>query len=608
VDAVDPSSWPEDFSALDEASLGARVMLHDVLDPILFIRLEADSYVAHLGARLRRRQKASVLSAPSLKCNWVQGDGFVCPLPVDTPELVRTLVGDIESGSLTFTKILELKRSTSTGIDVELDASVTTSANDAAKSQEEVVTVPDLAAQLYHYQAQGVTWMRSIIDRTGGVILADEMGLGKTIQIIALLLLDRPSIAAPALILCPTTLIANWVREIQRFGPSLSVYVHRGPDRARLPRDLLGASIVVTTYDTLVNDLVLFKAVQWSWLVCDEAQALKNPDSLRHRSVVQIPRDRAIPVTGTPVENHLLDLWSLSEVAIPGLLGDRLSFETSFPDTEESARALAAITSPIILKRRVADVAQDLPERIDVNVPLELGPELDMEYEAVRLDVLSRYPRAGALVATGQLQLFCAHPNLSSTNSTNDKWEDDAPYTGPSSPRLTPKLVRTVHLLKEAFANGRKVLLFSNFNTCGPIIQSAASGLPAAYWGAINGSTPQEHRQMIVDEFSSHDGPGVLVLNPRAAGAGLNITAATVVIHYTQVWNPALEQQASARAYRRGQGAPVTIYHMYYIDTVEEVMLERAQRRREMGAEAVPTSDQDVIDLRKALALSPVPR
>ena len=174
------------------------------------------------------------------------------------------------------------------------------------------------------------------------------------------------------------------------------------------------------------------------------------------------------------------------------------------------------------------------------------------------------------------------------------------------SPLSTPKLERTVDLLEEAFANGKKVLVFANFNACGPILRESARSLPEAFWGAINGSTPQNDRQATVDRFSEQEGPAVLILNPRAAGTGLNITAATVVIHYSQVWNPALELQASARAHRRGQTQPVTVYHMFYVDTVEEVMMERAQRRRELGAEAVPTSSQDDVDLRRAMSLSPV--
>jgi len=520
--------------------------------------------------------------------------------------LARAMLDDLLPDRLTFPQVLALRRLSGREIGVELEPSVLVSANEAAGGTGPAV-VPGLNAVPFPYQGHGIAWMQQALNTTGGVVLADEMGLGKTLQIIALLLLNRPSYERPALVLCPTTLIANWLRELARFAPGLDVVVHRGPNRARLHTQLQRSDVVLTTYDTLVNDLVLFKAIEWAWLVCDEAQAIKNPDSQRRIAVGQLYRQRSIPVTGTPVENHLLDLWSLVDVAIPGLLGDRHWFEMAFPDTEDSARELAEITNPIVLKRKIQDVAQDLPERMDVVVPVELSTMLAESYEKVRQRALEKYPRAGAMVATGQLQLFCAHPSLTAPEPVVRGWEDGAQVEdGYGTAWLTPKLERAVQLIEEAFANERKVLLFCNFNACGPIIRAAVANYRHAYWGAINGTTSSTFRQQIVDEFSAYDGPGILVLNPRAAGAGLNITAATVVIHYTQVWNPALELQASARAHRRGQTLPVTVYHMYYTGTVEEVMMERAERRRELGSEAVPTTAQDATDLARAMSLSPI--
>jgi len=606
VQPSDPDTWPDDFAVIEAQPPDGWLVFRSVLDPLLVIRQEQGRYVVGLAARLLRKSGMSMLSAPSLRCNWVCGDGLIHPLPQDIALLVSERLAGADPRSLTFSQVLAFQRSEPDGLAVLLDASVLVSANAEAASQTDPLVVPGLDAKLYGYQSSGISWMRNTISRTGGVILADEMGLGKTIQIIGLLLLDPPDPGAPALIVCPTTLIANWVREIAKFAPSLDVVVHRGADRARLHRQLLASSVLITTYDTLVNDLVLFKAIEWSWLICDEAQAIKNPDSQRHRAVSAIPRRRAVPLTGTPVENHLLDLWALADIAIPGLLGPRAWFEMQFPDTEQSARALAEVTNPVILKRQVRDVAQDLPERIDVEVPLELGPVLADEYDSVRRETLARYPKAGAMVATGQLQLYCAHPLLRTNEVSSDGWEDRVVLRGLQSPALTPKLERTVELLREAFANSKKVLVFANFNACGPILREASGTLPTAFWGAINGSTPQHDRQPTVDRFSDHDGPAVLILNPRAAGSGLNITAATVVIHFTQVWNPALELQASARAHRRGQTQPVTVYHLFYVDTVEEVMMERAKRRRELGCEAVPTSNQDESDLRRAMSLTPV--
>lgn len=603
----DPKTWPSDFSELERNPPDGWILFTTVLDPVLYITREGNSYVANLGASLARRVGIQFLKAPSIEFNWVCGNGLIHPLPKDIQSVIKIALAGADPESLSFPEIIRLKNADEDGVRVELDGSVLDSANDEAERETESLVVPNLQADLYPYQKKGVSWMRNALSRTGGVILADEMGLGKTLQIISLFLLDPPSSASPALVICPTTLIANWVRELGKFSPSLTVMIHRGSGRGTLPRHLLGAQVVISTYDTVVNDLVLFKAIEWSWLVCDEAQALKNPDSQRRKSISDIPRMRAIPVTGTPVETKLLDLWSLTDIAIPGLLGTRDAFESLYPNTDDSARNLAGITSPIILKRRVKDVAQDLPERTDVPVPLELDSDLANEYESVRLETIQRYPKAGSLVATGQLQIFCAHPMLVGGKGASEEWGESVTSRDRSnSVRMTPKLVRTIDLVMESFANNRKVLIFANFNACGPIIRSGMCPPASVYWGAINGSTPQEDRQRIVDEFEKHAGNAVLILNPKAAGAGLNITAATVVIHYTQVWNPALEAQASARAHRRGQKNPVTVYHLYYADTVEQVMMERSEMRRELGAEAVPTSADDAADLSRALSISPV--
>ncbi|SDI81163.1 Helicase conserved C-terminal domain-containing protein [Lutimaribacter saemankumensis] len=447
--------------------------------------------------------------------------------------------------------------------------------------------------------------MNRTISHTGGILLADEMGLGKTIQIIALLMLQKPSKQHPALIICPTSLIANWRSEIFRFAPTLSILIHRGPKRAGVSSGLKRAQVVLSTYDTVVNDVSIFEGVEWSWLICDEAQALKNPDSGRRKSIAKLPRQRTIPMTGTPIETSLLDLWSLVDLAIPGLLRDRDAFEKEFPNTEESARELAGLTDPIVLRREVKDVASDLPDRIDIDIPIELGARLAALYDAVLDDTLAKYPTAGALVATGQLQLFCAHPWLQGEGGNADD-EETTLVRLPEVDLWTPKIERTIAILKDAFAAGKKVLIFAIFNRCGEIIREAADRqVPSAYWGAINGSTPPSERQKIVDEFSEYEGPGCLVMNPKAAGAGLNITAATIVIHYTLSWNPALEKQASARAHRRGQKEPVYVYRLFYEDTVERVMLDRSEWRTAIGNEAVPVSTRDEEDLKKALLIRP---
>lgn len=596
---------PERFDLLRSAVPGGFSLSERVVDPVILLDREAGRLTARLAGRRVVRGTEVIMPAPSNRHAWVVDGAVLRPLPADVPAVLTAALGEADATDLSYAAALALIRQRSDDIHVVASNTVLHSGKIAAESLPAAIEITGLHADLFPYQARGVQWMWETVNRTGGLILADEMGLGKTLQIIALLMKSPPAPEAPALVVCPTSLIANWVREIGKFAPSLSVMVHRGANRAGIYRDLQKSSVVITTYDTMVNDIAIISSFEWSWVICDEAQAIKNPESNRRKAIVTIPRRRSIPMTGTPVENTLVDLWSLTDFAIPGMLGDRNTFELEFPDTVEAGQALGRITDPIILRRRVADVADDLPERIDIDLPLELDDRLVDHYNAVRAATMEKYPVAGALVATLQLQLVCAHPWLRQTDAADVDAENAVLERGNSLPLITPKMERTVELLREAFANGRKVIVFALFNRIGDLVREACRGFPATFWDAINGSTPQEDRQKIIDSFGDHAGPACLILNPKAAGAGLNITAATVVIHYTPVWNPALEAQASARAHRRGQTEPVTLYRLFYKDTVEEVMIDRSSWKSELANETVPVSSRDTDDLKRALEISP---
>lgn len=592
------------FAVLAESPPEGLELSDRVLNPEILIDRKDDRITAELiGVRVIRGVR-HLLRAPTKEHNWVVDGSTLRALPADAPSAFHAATGNLNEDDLSYSEAISLLRREEGVLPITASEKFNASGRLLAAELPVSIEISGLNASLFPYQAQGVQWMWDTLSRTRGLILADEMGLGKTLQIIALLLMSRPANTSPALIICPTSLIANWVREIERFAPSLSIAVHRGPYRTGVYSGLQKSNVVVTTYDTMVNDIAIFSAFEWSWLICDEAQALKNPDSNRRQAVVKISRCNTIPMTGTPVENTLLDLWSLMDFAIPGILGYRAEFERCYPDTLESANTLGAITDPVILKRRVIDVAGDLPERINIDVPLELDAHLAEHYCAVREQTLARYPVAGALVATLQLQLVCAHPWLRQVDPVDDEEYAEIDRAA-NLPLMTPKIERTVELLREAFVNGTKVLIFALFNRVGDLIKEAGSELPAAYWGAINGSTSQADRQKIIDEFSAYDGPGCLILNPKAAGAGLNITAATVVIHFTPVWNPALEAQASARAHRRGQTMPVSVYRLYFEDTVERVMLDRSAWKQELGNEIMPLSTRDKEDLRHALSIEP---
>lgn len=601
---AEPVEVPENFELLRLDPPDGFLISDRVVDPVMVIGKVDGRICARLGGVRLLRGNRHVHLAPSNRHGWILDGSTIRPLPLDASDLFNEMLNGTPSDDISYAQAIGLVRNVNEAMHAEFDAEFLEAGNSAAHNFGGEIDIQGLAATLFPYQARGVQWMWETIRHTGGLILADEMGLGKTLQIIALLLLEPPEPDAPALIVCPTSLIANWVREFERFAPGVTVKVHRGAGRAGIYRELQQTSVVVTTYDTLVNDISIFSSFEWSWVICDEAQAIKNPASNRRNAIISVPRRRAIPMTGTPVENTLLDLWSLADFAIPGLLGSRREFEAAYPDSLESAQAVARFTDPVILKRRVSDVAGDLPERINVDLPLELGDLLAEHYLAVREATLAKYPVAGALVATLQLQLVCAHPWLR-LDTENDDGDDASVVRAAELPLMTPKMDRAVNLLQEAFANGRKVLVFALFNRIGDLLKDASTEFASAYWGAINGSTPQEERQSIIDQFTNHEGPGCLILNPKAAGAGLNITAATVVIHFTPVWNPALEAQASARAHRRGQTQPVTLYRLFYKDTVEEVMIDRSLWKSELANESVPVSTRDAADLQRALKITP---
>lgn len=597
---------PETFEALLASPPDNLALSERLIDPVLIISKIEDFTVARLGGVRLFRGKKSIHYAPSNRHSWVLDGNTIRPLPQDAVTIFNNTLNYSSPDNLSYSEAIRLIRTSNATLEVIPDEDFLQAAGAAAYKLEGELTIQGLSATLFPYQSRGVLWMWETIKHTGGLILADEMGLGKTLQIIALLLMAPPKPDAPALIVCPTSLIANWTREFERFAAGMTLMIHRGQQRAGIFRDLQKTSVVITTYDTMVNDISIFSSVEWSWLICDEAQAIKNPQSNRRRAIASIPRQRTVPMTGTPVENSLVDLWSLADFAIPGLLGSQLDFEAQYPDCIESAQAVGLLTDPIILKRRVADVAGDLPERINIDLPLELDDLLTEHYLNVRTETLAKYPTAGALVATLQLQLVCAHPWLRQNQGCDIDGEESKITRSNKHSLMTPKMERTISLLGESFANKRKVIIFALFNRIGELIREAFPGSSNIYWGAINGSTPQADRQAIIDDFTNHDGPGCLILNPKAAGAGLNITAATVVIHFTPVWNPALEAQASARAHRRGQTQPVTIYRLFYKDTVEEVMLDRSLWKSELANESIPVSSRDAADIKRALEITPV--
>ena len=450
---------------------------------------------------------------------------------------------------------------------------------------------------LYPYQEDGWKWLSFLFREKLGGILADEMGLGKTVQIIAALANPDRGSVLPALIVAPSTLMENWRRETLKFAPSLITTIHQGPARTGLPSNLEENDVVITSYETVVRDGALFNMIQWKAVVLDEAQAIKNPKTRRAVSVKRLKRSVSIAVTGTPVENRLRDLWSLMDFVLPGYLGTESEFEQRFGNERQGAIALEPVVSPLLLRRRVHEVARDLPDRIDIPQVLNFHEEEIRQYEHIRKEIIAEYGKSATLVALTKLRMFCTHPFLLSEDLSCDiRYSDFTKFT------------RLFEILDEVFQNGDQALVFTSYNRMSDLIVRQVREQVGIFAEYIDGRTPVRERQKIVDMFSSIQGPGVLSLNPRAAGTGLNITAANHVIHYNLEWNPAVEDQASARAYRRGQDKPVTIHRLYFANTVEEVIDQRLGRKRDLADTAVvgvAGRDEEIEDLVRALQLTP---
>lgn len=455
---------------------------------------------------------------------------------------------------------------------------------------------PRINATLYPYQLAGWRWLRFIRAEGLGGLLADEMGLGKTLQVIAAITDPGAGISGPCLVVSPGSILENWRREIARFAPELSVLKHHGPGRTGRPADLSAFDVVITSYDSVVRDNSLLNMIEWDTIILDEAQFIRNPDAQRTKAAKKLRRRVGIAVTGTPVENRLLDLWSIIDFLLPGQLGDRKYFESRYSDDIDGARLLEADVSPFMLRRRVAEVAQDLPPRIDIPQVIELSAEEAEAYDANRTRISAEYGAAATLVSLTELRRFCAHPELLASG------------TG-SNPMHFSKFQRLDEILREIFVHREKVLVFTSFTAMADMIANHVSNYLHTFSAVIDGRTPIDDRQSVIDQFSCVQGSAVLVLNPRAGGSGLNITAANHVIHYNPEWNPALEDQASARAHRRGQELPVTVHRLLVADTVEDVINDRLDRKRAIADTAVvgvDGHDDDFADIVAALSRSPV--
>lgn len=427
-----------------------------------------------------------------------------------------------------------------------------------------------LKADLRPYQVRGVSWLRETTAAHGGAVLADEMGLGKTVQTIGFLL--GRAVGGPQIVVCPTSLVGNWAHEIDRFAPGLRVVVWRGG-----PLDAAAGSVVVTGYPTLRLHGQLLDDQRWATAVFDEAQALKNPRTQLAKAARALDAEVSVALTGTPVENHLEELWALLNLVTPRLFGHKTQFRRRFvrPIQEGSAAAAARLQDaiePVVLARKKAQVAASLPAKMLTDLLCDLTGEQEELYDklldrAIDDGFGSGVERQGrVLAALTALKQVCNHPGLVTGELTE--------LAGRSG-----KLDLCTDILANNLETGAPTLIFTQYRQSGELLVRHLAeqfGVAAPFF---HGGLNQAERAAIVTGFQAEDGPPVLVLSLRAAGTGLTLTRAADVIHFDRWWNPAVEAQASDRAHRIGQTRTVTVTTLTSTTTVEEHIARMHDRK-----------------------------
>ncbi|WP_230196842.1 DEAD/DEAH box helicase [Streptomyces coriariae] len=468
-------------------------------------------------------------------------------------------------------------------------------------TQEPVAQPAALDATLRDYQRRGLDWLARTTALGLGCCLADDMGLGKTVTLIALHLHRQTdaSAAGPTLVVCPTSLMGNWQREIEKFAPGTPVRRFHGPQRDLA--SLADGEFVLTTYGTLRLDAGRLGEVPWGLVVADEAQHVKNPYSATARALRTIGARARVALTGTPVENNLSELWAILDWTTPGLLGRLGAFRTRYARAVESggdpaaAERLGRLVGPFLLRRRKSDpgIAPELPPKTETDRPVALTREQTGLYEAVVRETLAAIAEADDMARRGLivklltgLKQICNHP---------------AQYLKEERPRTagrSGKLELLDELLDTLLAEGASVLVFTQYVRLARLLEQhlAARGVPTQF---LHGGTPVAERENMVGRFQDGEVP-VFLLSLRAAGTGLNLTRAEHVVHYDRWWNPAVEAQATDRAYRIGQTRPVQVHRLIAEGTIEDRIAAMLRRKQDLADAVLGSGEAALTELTDA--------
>ncbi len=571
--------------------------------------------------RSNGKQLAELAMNTSRKCLALPvGDGLFLPIPAERARSILRILaelydGQAPKGEIQFPQVRspalialdEIFKKDGAELQMHGDASARQWAAELlSQGIKEVLPPTGIQAELRSYQLEGVAWLQNLRARSVGGVLADDMGLGKTLQTIAHVMLEKQEgrLTRPALIVAPTSLVMNWQREFKKFAPELRVLSIHGSDRASAYDGIRDADVVVTSYPILCRDEEKFSEWQFHLVILDEAQTIKNMKSQAHIAARAVNAEHRICLSGTPVENHLGELWALLDFVNPGLLGDELHFNRFYRvpiermRNEDRLASLRQLVSPFILRRNKRDVAKELPPKTEVMRACELHGSQRELYESIRVAAhaevrkiikkkglaASTIPILGALT---KLRQVCCDPRL-------------VRMTQAEPVRESAKYRMFFELLDKQLEGGHRVLVFSQFTSMLALLEQGLIERKVKY-AILTGATAD--RAEAVDQFEK-GGAKVFLISLKAGGTGLTLTSADVVIHYDPWWNPAIQAQATDRAYRIGQKKPVISYQLFAAGSVEERILGLQRSKRHVAdailgqgtaANAIGEADLDIL-------------
>lgn len=561
----------------------------------------------------------------------VQLHGQWIQLNPDDVKEIRRLMKQVDGGGMTFGEVLEhhmamerkrleeglldedIERDNSLQLELELNEQLQ---HWLGMLQHHESIPPSelpvgLQGTLRKYQADGYSWLMFLRQFGLGACLADDMGLGKTIQWIAYVLRvkEMEPASGASLLICPTSLIGNWQRELERFAPDVRVYLHYGADRIRDERfaeEIRMADVVITTYTLALMDRELLWPIMWNSLCLDEAQNIKNPYAKQSAAIRKLRAKHRIALTGTPMENHLTELWSIFDFVNPGYLGTLAQFRRTYVNPIERSRdaewtkLVQRLVQPFLLRRlkRDPEIQLDLPDKNESKVYVPLTAEQASVYEQTlqtlfddldRLDPMER--RGRVLTALTKLKQVCNHPSLVLRDRVSGR---DSTRSG--------KLTRLLEMLDELQSTGERSLIFTQYAETGKLLQEVLERNMKETVPFLHGSVPKAERDRMVQRFQdeslpAEERPRIFILSLKAGGTGLNLTAANHVFHYDRWWNPAVENQASDRAYRIGQTRNVQVYKLIALGTLEERIDDMIEQKQTLNEQVIGGGEKWITEL-----------